>query len=437
MLPYMEARLDLPLLPALLAQDAAGAGDGGGSTGSFVLALGLAALDTVEGIWAAREVRGAVVGNLADGPITGPTRPGALGVIDRIAGPVDGRLARQWIPVTAVPVERTLNIPWFHILSGPWRWKDHINLGEGRGPLLWLALLWKCAIFGFELPDISDNRVTLGVYGKGRSSPWRTNHIARQRAGYEAVSGNRMGVSWEPTYLMAADEGTRSDGEISMNRNIFALRPPKAIVLDLSGGSWPDPLSSVKWYRPKWDLATPRGRGRLGAALWGGGVRAVLFELIRCANGTLDVTGPEKARVRPRDIESHSALEAEAMDREAAALRISELLALVKRLGNEIHQNSIDMAGAPALLLVLPCSLPFLYLSVWLQCKHDLPHVYQLWWLEHPDDTRLVLSTATLPECPRKRPPLVLDGAPLRSTSARSLARNVSVARARPSRSSH
>ncbi len=76
-LGFMRHAMDRPLLPALLAQDAAGPGDAAGDTGSFVLAAGFPRGEVVAQAWASRDMKGAVVGSMNDEP----HRSGALGVI--------------------------------------------------------------------------------------------------------------------------------------------------------------------------------------------------------------------------------------------------------------------------------------------------------------------------------------------------------------------
>ena len=60
-----------------------------------------------------------------------------------------GERVREGLQVRGVPTsEATAAVaraPWFRVLAGLWRWKDHITLGEGRGGLLWLLLLWRGA----------------------------------------------------------------------------------------------------------------------------------------------------------------------------------------------------------------------------------------------------------------------------------------------------
>ena len=51
-LPFLRLSLTRPALPYLLAQDAAGGGEGAGDCGAFVLAIGCPSLDLLQQTWA-------------------------------------------------------------------------------------------------------------------------------------------------------------------------------------------------------------------------------------------------------------------------------------------------------------------------------------------------------------------------------------------------
>ena len=118
-LPFLRLDLARPVLPCLLAQDAAGGGEDAGPNGSFFLAAGFPSLQLMEQIWAWRDLRGAVVGSLSEEGANGPAACGALGVVQRLAAERDGRSA-GWIPFTGVPTAALCKAAWFRILSGLW-----------------------------------------------------------------------------------------------------------------------------------------------------------------------------------------------------------------------------------------------------------------------------------------------------------------------------
>lgn len=185
---FMRSSLTRRVLPAMLAQDAAGPGDEeGGSCGTFVLAVGFPSLADLATVWSSRDVRGATVGSA----VKVPTRSGALGMLDRSAnaGAATGD-PKEWIPVSGFRASVVAAAKWFRVLRGSWRWAGHINYGEGRGCPIWLTLAIKIGLRWLWLSDLTDSRVVFAVFVKGRSSPFRYNLIARTRANLEAITGS-------------------------------------------------------------------------------------------------------------------------------------------------------------------------------------------------------------------------------------------------------
>jgi hypothetical protein len=224
-----------------------------------------------------------------------PTRSGALGAIDKLVAAERGEPV-EWIPLTGLPTAAATEGVWVRVLQASWRWAEHIHFGESRSALIWLDLMVKIGLFGVNLADVSDSRSTLGLFAKGRASPFRFNCIGRRRANREAISGNRMGQVWTPTFWQVADEGTRDGVHLFADKTLQLLNPPRAIILDFSVGGVLEPAvleeHAVKRIVMAWDVATLRGRGRLGAALFGGSVCGIVWELSLTDEGIIDVLVP-------------------------------------------------------------------------------------------------------------------------------------------------
>jgi hypothetical protein len=382
-LPFMSMHLGRPVLPALLAQDAAGGDDfdpEDGLGGSFVMAVGFPSPAALSRIWASRETRGAVVGSLAGEP----RRSGALGAMDRLIGATTGRTP-EWIPVSGIGADAVVAVPWYHILSGRWRWRDHISLGESRPVLMWLSLFFKAGLRGLNLPDMTDNRSTLALYGKGRAAPWRANHLARRRGTAEVYSGNRISASWVSTVWQTADEGTRGEGSESTDKSVYQLHPPIGLVLDFAGlralCSSDDTCGQWRRYGPSWDLATLRGIGRLAVSIAGGGIEGAVWRLYE-VHGVLSVAcpAPKHARrpVPGADLGDPTKAEEE---RHRHADR-TDMLAKILGTFGEAFGGQMKDAGEPALLVVINTQTHNKHAS---SVSHITQHCVQYHhaWLEH------------------------------------------------------
>ena len=165
---------------------------------------------------------------------------------------------------------------------------------------MWLPILWKAGIRGIFAADLTDNRVTLSVWGKGRASPWPLCRQSRKRASWEAATGNRLATSWSATYVMPADEGTRDETVGALNQEIVPLSPPAGFVFDFSGDALRQQLirsfTSATVVSPSWDMATIRGRGPLGAAILGGDIWTCLWGVFQDWEGDFCVHVPQSKR---------------------------------------------------------------------------------------------------------------------------------------------
>jgi hypothetical protein len=398
-LPFLQLKLALPVLPALLAQDAAGpsdsqTGDGLADNGSFVMAIGFPPLATLSQIWSARDVRGATVGALSESPL----RSGALGIMDRVVAQRTGETP-EWIPVSGVSARATAEVPWFHLLSGGWRWRDHVNLGESRPVLAWLKLAYKAGIRGLGLSDLSDNRSTLALYGKGRAAPWRANGLGRRRATVEAYTGNRESVSWVSTVFQVADEGTRGEGSNVIDQEVRRLHPPLGVVLDLTEGGAVDRgiLASyeLKSFSPSWDLATLRGRGRLGVMIAHGAIPAIVWRLKELGKGvTVETPAAKHSLAAARRWADDPTGELERAQGEGE-VRVRELLRLVERAGEDLADDDEEPVYFPPVLVIATTTMLRRHPQLARNLTAVLPQTPEV-WLEH----WVVFATAGLAVLP-------------------------------------
>ena len=118
------------------------------------------------------------------------TQPGQKAAEDLL-----GRLARQ---------------KWRLALATEWRQEAHINELEASTGVLALRWAARSGLFrGRRVLFLTDSRVVLGAFKKGRSSSRRLNHHCKRVAALSFVSGIRPVWSWIPTELNPADAPSR------------------------------------------------------------------------------------------------------------------------------------------------------------------------------------------------------------------------------------
>ena len=268
-LPLLSLRINRPVCPLVLAQDAAGATqDGRCPTGAFCLAVGRFPFSEVSAAALRCEARGR--SQLSD------TWDCRLQVSDL-----------TWLstlPRTILPTSWfTPAADWELLLARRWRWPLHINRGEAHAAIVWSEAFTQCPwAAGSICLDLSDNTATVGVLSRGRASPWGLNLEARRRCAIEGAGDVRFSTSWVDTHHMPADAGTRPDaqGFLRIGRPLWmAARLVVEIFAGVAvitsqcaeaGVPIADPWDVL--YGPRWDLLVPKNVKKLFALLSSGHV---------------------------------------------------------------------------------------------------------------------------------------------------------------------
>ena len=95
---------------------------------------------------------------------------------------------------------------WHDLLAVSWRHREHINVGEMRGILLWLEFLSRVpAVFGSRVLCLTDSGVACGAAAKGRSPSWRLNGLLRRRMALEVACNISLVIGWVSSHLMPSD----------------------------------------------------------------------------------------------------------------------------------------------------------------------------------------------------------------------------------------
>jgi hypothetical protein len=173
-----------------------------------------------------------------------------------------------------------------------WRWTEHINVGELRAGVIWLAVLIKAMdLRRHDLLDASDNSVTACCTGHGRSSSPHLNGVLQKRTALEAISDAHLKCTWTSTFFQPADLGTRLiDGDPLLGVVVRPLSIAcRLIIIGGIGGSlFASALKALGWnavlywdllHVKKYDLNTARARGTLESLTCSGHVLAIAWFL--------------------------------------------------------------------------------------------------------------------------------------------------------------
>ena len=126
-----------------------------------------------------------------------------------IVDPVKER-ARMTPPMHVPPAWFSSGQKWIDVDGGSWREHDHINLGEARGTLRIAEIISSNPrLHRLRHPILSDNRVVVGSFTKGRSPSRKLNKLLRKFASLQLATGMQMMLTWVYTKFTPADALSR------------------------------------------------------------------------------------------------------------------------------------------------------------------------------------------------------------------------------------
>lgn len=248
-----------------------------------MLSLGFLAKPLLAKAWQRREIRGATVGSCVELNENAILAPGSLASRARAIAELRVEETPEWFPMSHVPSAVLSEGHWLRLMAGRWRFREHINLGEARSGILWPELLFKAGVMGVQTLSLTDSRVSLGMFGKGRSPAWRLNRVARGRARSEAVTANTMAWAWTPTYFQPSGEGTRVDDILNLppggaNYGLEWLASATHVFFDFARALKIASVESRKRnlkitvVQPAWNVRRQATRLRVGAGVHEGNV---------------------------------------------------------------------------------------------------------------------------------------------------------------------
>ena len=113
-------------------------------------------------------------------------------------------------PPMTFPPSRLQGKEYVEVDGGSWKHDDHVNLGEARATLRILEVAtFNPAWHRMRHPVLSDSRVVVGAFAKGRSPSKKLNRIVKKWGSIQLATGVQVLLSWVWTRIHPADNLSR------------------------------------------------------------------------------------------------------------------------------------------------------------------------------------------------------------------------------------